>query len=234
MHMHTCQLNIFAMLHIRGNLSQTALVLLGQNTLSKHVKKLKLTAFVSAPDTERTKSGEKKIFCKHSSVTLILEKKKEKKTNLTESHQCIGLDQVPSVSDRQTLNCHVETQPEAAPLTAHHWKRWRINRSFGSAHPERFSFCRAELSPTFRREEKKKEKKKPGFVLQRSSQNVTRLSRSSYRICVIICRAYKSATLQDGRFTVCLPNTATPNQSIALTHSQMCGSAGCTAETTGP
>lgn len=78
MHMHTCQLNIFAMLHIRGNLSQTALVLLGQNTLSKHVKKIKLTAFVSAPDTERTKSGEKKVFCKHSSVTLILEKKRKK------------------------------------------------------------------------------------------------------------------------------------------------------------
>lgn len=79
MHMHTCQLNIFAMLHIRGSLSQTALVLLRQNTLSKHVKKIKLAAFVSAPDMERTKSGEKKIFCKRSSVTLILEKKKEKK-----------------------------------------------------------------------------------------------------------------------------------------------------------
>lgn len=72
MHMHTCQLNIFAMLHIRGNLSQTAKYL-----VKTFVKQL--TAFFSAPDTERTKSGEKKVFCKHSSVTLILEKKKEKK-----------------------------------------------------------------------------------------------------------------------------------------------------------
>lgn len=47
--------------------------------MSKHVKKIKLAAFVSAPEMERTKSGEKKIFCKHSSVTLILEKKKKKK-----------------------------------------------------------------------------------------------------------------------------------------------------------
>ena len=46
---------------------------------------------------------------------------------IVKSHRCKSRDLANSVSDLQTLNCHVVTQPEAAPLTAYHRQRWWIN-----------------------------------------------------------------------------------------------------------